>query len=109
MMTTRIQTLREGISLATFDRLTKLGTRMDGKRVRVGSRENGIGGIVCHVWQIQLPTQLCDGLVLVSGLHEADSRTDTSGCGYTRGGAAYCAAVDVAKELASALGFPTSF
>ena len=107
-----------GISLSQFEAITKLGTKMDGRRVLVQcggpSGDYCCGGSHRAYYLIELPTS--DGsdapwhhaglwLVPVGDRgNTADSNLDSDDYRYTHGGCLFQAAVDVAKELASALG-----
>jgi len=107
--------MTEGISLAQFEKITRMGAKMDGQKVLVRAPKHGISstGESREYYRIELPVYSGplehedlwlipvkgDGSIARSGLDRDDYR-------YSHGGSVFRAAIEVAKELASALGFP---
>ena len=98
-----------GLSLSQFEKLTRLGAKIDGRRVLVRAESES--------WETPRNTpsgyytisvSVAEGgcLTPVGAGSVAASRLDRSDYRYTHGGRVFRQAVDAAKELASALGLP---
>jgi len=111
-----------GFSTSQLERLAKMGSRCDGLTVVIAcggqSGDYCCGGTHRAKYVIELPTCGEDdydprghsGVHLIpvgaGDGHTADSRLPEDDYRYTHGGCVFVSAVDAAKELASALGFP---
>lgn len=98
-----------GLTLSQFENLTRRGLKMDGRRVLIRAPRHGLEslGESRAYYTIELPTADHDDVWLVPVAEGSTARSglDRQSYAYTNGGAMFQAAVDAARELASALGF----
>jgi hypothetical protein len=99
-----------GLSLSQFEKLTRLGVKIDGRKVLVEGEARPTDDKPLRAYYVvELPNQYHDDLWLVPVAGDgsvARSGFDRQNYAYTHGGRTFRAACEAAWELASALAFP---